>query len=184
MKKYLAFVVLFVALFALSFPALASERSTPVAATVYSEVVTLTDAQIKSLPSSPVEILPSPGADKMILPVSVVVKFENSGNYTDIAPTATLAIVHYGYGLLASLSEGYNSGVSNLLANDADMFSVLNPQSSISPTMGMRADYNYPEYFADQGLTLILYNGFNGDLEGGDSTNALTITVYYVIIDL
>lgn len=184
MKKYLVFVVLSLALVAMSFPAFASEKSAPITETVYSEVVVLTDAQVKSLPSSPVEIMPSPGVGKMILPVSVVVKFDNTANYTDIAPTATLGVVHYYYGLLASLSEGYNSGVTNLFANDADMFTVLNPQSAISSTMGMRADYNYPEYFADQGLMLVLYNGFNGNLEGGDPANTLTITVYYVIVDL
>lgn len=184
MKKISVFALVLLLAVVLVFPVLASEQYSPVASTVYSEVVTLTDEQIKSLPSSPVELLPSQGAGKMILPVSVVIKFNNTANYTNIAPTATLSVVHYGYGLLVSLSEEYNNGVSNLLANDGNMFAVLNPQSDVSPTAGMRAEFGFPEYFADQGLALNLYNGFNGDLTGGDPSNSLQVTVYYFIVDL
>lgn len=181
MKKISALLVLIIlSMFAWQTPAKAT-----VAAVLYSDVVTLTDAQIRVLPtSSGFEIVPAPGADKMILPTSIVVNFKWEGSYTNIAGTATLAVVHDGYGLVTSVSEAWNNGVSNLLANDANAITFLNPLSDISNLPDMKAGYNSPEYFSNQGLKLILYNQFNGNLTGGDPNNTLTITVFYVVVDL
>lgn len=175
MKKLSVLVFVFLALVAMSFPALASERSTPVAATVYSEVVVLSDTQIKSLPNTPVEIVPAPGNGKMIMPVGVVMSSHQVAAYENVSASNYTAFTF----MLSGFGVYGVKNIYSFLTFGADCVLPGSPINLVSVTAGTDS----LSEFDNRPLTLALDNEY-GNLTGGDPANTLTITVYYFIADL
>lgn len=147
--------------------------------------VTLAHSQIQALPSSPVELIAAPGANKIILPVMATAYFHWSANYGNIAATAALTLAaNNGYNLLTALFNSFAGGVENLLNDDEDYFVVFNPLSDIAPNIGnVVAMWWYAPNFVNQNLTIEAYNASAGNFTDGDSANTLTVSVLYVVLD-
>lgn len=148
--------------------------------------VTLTDAQIKALPTSAVEIVAAPGAGQMLVPIRAVLSFRWTANYTNIASTAAIGVTHAnGYGMLTSLFQQPSSQIGNLLANDENALAILAPLMEIDFT-GQKpyGQQFWPGAFENLNLTIGGYNGFSGNFTGGDAANTLLVTVYYLVVDL
>lgn len=157
---------------------------------VYAKSITLTDAQIKALPSTPVEVLATVSG-KVIRPVGGDLAMNWVAPYTNVATDngyfqineSSGAVVLVGpvtdSGLsiddLSALMGGYGAGFEKILCplllfgNAGDGYAVPAAYSGATwPTGGLVTDVG---------------NGGLGNFTGGDAANTLTITVYYTLMD-
>lgn len=130
--------------------------------------VTLTDAEIKALPTTPIELVAAAGAGKIIkiIDITAVQKIVSGGSYTNVNTGSYLTLINDNnvFGLSASpLEEG-----------SGDWFSpgVTNYQGYYETTME-----NMP-------VMLAVNNSGGGNFTGGNAANTLKINVYYVVVDL
>lgn len=150
---------------------------------------TLTDAQIKALPTTPVTILDSPGADKAIAPFFIAYHMKGV-DYADIDPTATI-VARAGTEVFLPVRNDTQSGVTALLAGGGGDDGSLTYGTL---KFGVRSSFNaagfaqlsglYESDVVDKPFTVRATNGAVGDFTGGDPANTLRVTVYYVIFDV
>lgn len=161
-----------------------SAGSTPL---VQSATVTLTDAQIKTLPTTPVTIVAAAGAGKVIIPLSGFVSIDASaGAYTGITD-ASLILHDTSFNYFSSptpveifLGAGYATPTSaqigcpflNTPTSGTFVDIALANQPMISSTID-----NSPLQVSDNWAGL-------SDYGGGNAANTMKVTVHYVIIDL
>lgn len=129
--------------------------------------VTLTDAQIKALPTTPVQIMAAPGANKVINVINIF-------NYLDATAGA------YGNITNAEPSTYYDGTGGNIsFGGDLDM---ENPVKSfvIQPLPGI---LDITEDAINKGVMYYLENGAS-NYTGGNAANTLKVTVYYTVVDL
>jgi hypothetical protein len=146
--------------------------------------VTLTDAEIKALPTTGIEIIAAPGVGKIILPISIVISFNWVADYTGIDANSTIYSAMDGdYGsLLPAISESVDGGINNLLASSESKVVVM--QQPISLFLGNTNPINYSTSQLEN-KALILFSQNNGlPFSGGNAANQLLVTAYYFISDL
>jgi hypothetical protein len=163
---------------------------------ILSSIVTLTDEQIKALPSTQVTVIPAQGANMLILPVVMLLHFVGPADYTNITPGSALKLDLSG-AFVTPLRENTLSGISALLAggggSDGTLVALsLNTLASSTVTpVAPTAHFHQPA--ADSGfydsdlvnkLLRIYIENNSGDLTGGDPANTLTIFTYYILVDL
>lgn len=147
--------------------------------------VELTDAQIKTLPTAPVQIVAAPGSGKMIIPLYGITRFAWTADYTNIAAAAFMG---FNTSLLLTADQTANSGVSGVLAPGASDMAVFPPiHYAVDATpfhqgagfgLGTFADYD------NLALNFYAFNDAGGNFTGGNAANALAVTVCYIVIDL
>lgn len=161
-------------------------------AKLYQRTVTLTDAQIKALPTTPMELVPASGIGKIIHPVGVSVLIDvTAGSYTNIDATSVF-IVSYDsgsgfslYGATTHWLEAYY--VSGMLADNSEpWFSMMGRAGWHDATGDV---WPYLAYLgitncANKNLALKASNGALGDYTGGNAANTLKVTVLYSIINV
>ncbi len=147
--------------------------------------VELTDAQIKALPtfsSGYIELVPAPGANKVLLLAYAVLKWNITGGaYTNISADNTIVIA---FGDFA----GYASNLSTIPVDDVDRITILS-QPSFVDGRGSWAGFldayvNGVEATNVINQPLKLASDNTGDFTGGNAANTLKVTVYYVVVDL
>lgn len=170
-----------------SFDGTTATLATPVE--VFRRTVTLTDAQIKALPTTAVEIIPAPGADKILYPFAAALRLNWVADYTNIHESAKLALtrstttannpVH-----LAHFDE-VDIGLSGLLALGSSAFAFTGPRL-LSATDGdlIRGSAGWSEFDVINVALNLRATSSGGDFTGGDAGNSLTVTVLYTIMDL
>ncbi len=126
---------------------------------------------MKALPSTPAEIIPALGANKIILPIGALLGPRSGAAYTNVDP-GTLGL-SWGDG-----SEAW-----------CDMVGGACLTSPYSDEMGSRASFNEHQTrtdgIMDTAIMLVCDNsGAGGDFTGGGDDNRLPITVIYGVIDL
>lgn len=141
--------------------------------------VTLTDAQIKSLPSQPVQVVTAPGAGKYVQPLYAHAVLDVSAVY-DMDAGARWQLFN---------GDRENTGFVVPALSPSDVGKHL---LQFPPFCGPDTQNNYlysgayrrVEWFDDQPLNVAdLYNGVP-DYTGGDPANMLTVTVAYLVLDL
>lgn len=132
--------------------------------------VTLTDAQIKALPTTPIELIAAPGAGKMISVLFINWKIDvTAGIYTNLGNTWDL---RYG-----TASSGNTPPSSAYLEDNSNVWvSQMYPDVSEEP--------QNISVFNNKNLNLFYDNLGGGNLTGGNAANTLKIIVYYVVVDL
>lgn len=154
--------------------------------------VTLTDAQIKALPTTPVQIVAAPGAGKFISIAQAVglLKVVAGGEYTNLNAALCLGrlIWDLGGGDFRQASAGYYENVNGAMAEESDnavliFGALMNIEGSVNAAI-------YPAWapeIENLPLKLSFSNGADpgdGPFTGGNAENTLKVTVWYVEVDV
>lgn len=147
-------------------------------AKIYQKTTTLTDAQIKTLPTTPVELVPAPGASKRLAFFFGVAVSSVVANYD--LPASIF------WWVIAGSADG-NDEVSNVIGGETA--TVGNKKVGFTPKVGagggaflgqmLGSDINLPNtplVFFDQ--------SGEADYTGGNAANTLKVTVWYAILDV
>jgi hypothetical protein len=146
---------------------------------VVRHTVTLTDAQIKALPTTPVETVATPGAGKILLPLSVTYHANFAAAYTNVDPTAAVhvifdggSVLEFGRGLfLAQAGQWAHGNVGYFRRGQLD------GQANAALAFAHAG-------LDDTALTIAIDNNSAGVLTGGNSANTLTVQTRYIVLDL
>lgn len=151
---------------------------------LHRQTVILNNDQIKALPTTSIEIIPSPGLNKVLW-----VPVQNGLGMCALNMKSTVA-----YGNLdgsAFLEFKYSNGnfptdyrnttdISNILTsgdNELWILPIIGDPTDVS-SEGLDSD------FAGLGLSFFISNGVLGDLTGGNPDNFLRVTIFYTILDI
>lgn len=147
------------------------------------KTVTLTDAQIKALPTTAVEIVPAPGAGRMIRVVSTTIWCDTTlGAYTNLADQGYITLAVNGQEYFSYLVNDTGESItqlSSLLAGETLVSKALLENSQIN-AWGVEP-LALPDV-ENGAVTLVADN--DGDFTGGHADNYLKVTVLYTIIDV
>lgn len=161
----------------------------PIGNDIESITVTLTDAQIKALPGTIVEVVPAPGAGKVLILVDAFLRVDCSGGiYSNRTGGADIFSdsIHFVYGnddadasqyVVASGFLGY-AGVSiAALGRPLQVDESAGWHGRIPPSVAFAASV-----YENKAINLIAYNDA-GDFTGGHVDNTIEATVNYRIVD-
>src|SRR5687767_13459334 len=136
---------------------------------------TLNDAEIKAMPTAPYpEIIPAPGAGKMISILKVIARLVTAATYTNGANTATMMLLVGDTQTTFATLPSFFDGVVDYTTDMPPYFD----------TPGTSAIYDLTAAFENQPVSAFISNGGSGNFTGGNAANTLEITVYYVLVDL
>lgn len=158
---------------------------------VRSASITLTDAQIKALPTTPVEVVPAK-AGFILLPLMAVLENNNIAAYTNVNATFSFLSIVYGNDAVEPMtiltqSDG-QGGVREANVN-LGSFLGTDPLRVILTTYGggiVSAPQNmtivastYPAADFESALNIYAYNMGSGNFTGGNAANTMKITLVY-----
>lgn len=141
--------------------------------------VTLTDGQIKALPTTSVTIIPAPGANKVILPIAAFYWLTWHADYATIDAAVSFALGNIAGSLQESLGQ-----VSGLLASGESAGAVVGPGLQVGSNRVMGLSGMLTSDIVNQPLILSALNNTSGNFTGGDASNVLTVTVLYAVISI
>jgi len=140
-----------------------------------SVTVTLTDAEIKALPTANVTLVPAAGAGKVLFPVQWFMLADfRGGAYANLNAAITGPNVGWSNVEFAQVFPAADSiNILTTVANKVGCF-----QSAFANSWDNISD------FENTPLTLGIDNDVSGDLTGGDAANSLRVTVFYLEVSL
>ena len=154
---------------------------------VYSRTTTLTDAQIKALGTGgngQVELVPAPGADKVLHYLGGFIICDTTTNYYDnVAATATLAVtMASSYAVSARISGTQLSSLLQVM----DIYLMPLPPAGYIPELGVlrQGDGELPANIVNRSLVLRGSNTSAAAFTEGHADNSMTVTVLYTVVDL
>lgn len=160
----------------------------PAAVTLYQATVSLTDAQIKALPTTPVEIVAAPGAGKMLSFVTAVLVLDNTaGVYSNVEAGANCRLT------IGDFQASIWGDWSWLLTDGSEVGVVTIP--GVIGTLGVGAvdsaddislagNSDYLSAVENQPLRFQFANAGSGALTGGHAANTLKVTVWYGVFEV
>lgn len=162
---------------------IAGDEATLADQVVLSRTVTLTDAQIKALPGTDVEIVPDVAAGKIVAVVGGLIYCDtNAGAYTNIDAAAEVFIQYSSGNEALSYIEEAVGGVSDLIGLGGIRVSLLGPVASHS--FGTSTVGHVIGDIETAGLEISGNNAAAGSFTGGNAANSMKVTVFYVVVDL
>ena len=148
--------------------------------TIGAASVSLTDAQIKALPTALVSLVSAPGSGKRIVPIKGVFRaVTTSGAYTNINATLCKLRLVYGNNIwVASWEVSDDSGAAST------NFTQLLGGASVQSVVLHEWDGD-PRAVADVenvAVGVSIDNNGSGDLTGGHASNSLVVSFLYLVI--
>lgn len=161
------------------------------AVTVYQRKTILTDAQIKALPTTPVELVPAPGDGMFLFVHNIVVKKQALvANYTNMSQYDQIYVQYGSDGTV--ISYGFNwdndrpvTDLLQLLTNDqgGNRIFRLPLKNTIQAPAGAMEVIGAEGTWLNRAVHMLAYSTL-GNWTGGDPANTIEITVFYSIVDL
>lgn len=143
------------------------------AQTVQQATVTLTDAQIKALPSTPVEVVGTPASGKAYVLVNVTLNGSFVAAYTNLTGHGWWEDLGlYAQGTYGSGQVSDFTGLDGFLNYTSDRGLV-----TLGPYQWMKRPASAASF------ELVALND-TGDFTGGHASNTLTVSVLYYVLDL
>lgn len=127
--------------------------------------VTLTNAEMLALRATPKEIIPAPGAGKMIELISATLVFDYTAAYTETADNLGFLLGAAGTSVATVETTGFLTATA-----DTATKATLAAASNIALT-------------AADNKSIVLQNTGDGELGGGNAANLLKVSVLYRIVD-
>jgi hypothetical protein len=148
---------------------------------VFKRKTILTDAQIKALPSTAVEVVPAQEG-KVIMPIGFMATFKQTVGYTNTNPDTVVVMGWGDSGGTIEDSSCYIKG-SSLEAN-GNRYALGGIIGRISANIYDTLEgFNMTHDISNKAIVLTSYNS-GGDFTGGDASNTLEVTVVYSVVDL
>jgi len=157
--------------------------------------VTLTDAQIKALPTTSVTLVAAPGVGQIILPLRGLLTTSFVAPYTNINAAGAFLSIALGvfpatnvpFSFIpndAAIVAGSPTGFSDLFTSTTPKRQDLVPWANTEGVdqWGPITGANARTTVDNQPLVIGVDNQGDGDLTGGDPANTLTVTGYYLIL--
>lgn len=157
-----------------------------------SATVSLTDAQIKALPTTPITIASAPGSGLALVPLyGGLLSQTTAGAYTNIDAAGYTEVLVGSSALILSnvpndtlITNGSTTRLTQLLGSTTPRYAPLVPYMDtedvdqwgpIPHLVDTAAITNLP-------LTIDIVNGGSGNLTGGNAANALRVMVVYAVV--
>lgn len=143
--------------------------------------VTLTDAQVKALPTTGVQVVAAPGANKLLVVVSSVWTLDNThGAYTNFSSFVTTL----NYGSTGTPASAPYDEANNGAFADTSAVHLLGVFLGVGDGAGQAAWFADRATVVDTGLTVKAVNASAGDLTGGNAANTLSVSATYFTIGI
>lgn len=156
---------------------------------VETATVELTNAQIKALPTTGIEIVAAQGPGKLIVPVITVLHVDTAaGAYTNVSGDASsFARLWYGVNDFASLRTdrglaGFD--LTSVFVNGrVTVFSPMLLVGTSSPPAIVAPDIYAGSDIINEPIVLKV-NNTDGDFTGGNAANSMQVVCNYIVVDL
>lgn len=150
-------------------------------------VTTLTDAQIKALPTTPITLATAPGSNRGLVPIRIVLDMDASaGAYTNVDTDGFLYVESSGGNLMSNyvansvaLSLTYLTDFLGTTPAVA-MLSVFEDTQAPADGWGNLASAVPRANMTNASLQIEIDNDGSGDLTGGNAANSLVVTVVFL----
>lgn len=159
--------------------------------------VTLTDAQIKALPTTPIVLVAAPGVGKSVVPLDYFLVMKASASYTNISEAFPWLAIRYTDHTPASgfIGDDNSIGSPAVVTQFTEFFAFGSGEKR----------YRLPNaYYDDRGnaggwglitdptgngsnnsaIEIYIDNGSNGNLTGGNGANTLAVAATYLVLEL
>lgn len=147
--------------------------------------VTLTNAQIQALPTTPITLVAAPGANKIIKLIGADARSDfTAGAYSNVSSNASMYLALDATNLHQVSTQTAAADRTTLFSTNARNWSFDPDQAQTSGTAGQSKfatlNQNFTTQYVNQPLVLTMTNTA-GNLTAGNAANSLVVTVTYSI---
>jgi hypothetical protein len=137
--------------------------------------VRLINADILALPTTGIELIPAPGANRIIVPIHTILHFRSSAAYTNFD---TLMALYLARGSGGSRIQYHNSP-DLLLGQTVNYTSIMRPATDLLDAIMTDADTDV----VNKALNIKMDNAL-GNLTGGAAGNLLIVSTLFYIANI
>lgn len=146
-----------------------------------------TDAQAKTLPTTPLSIIAAPGVNRIIVPQSALILSNLTSIYTNIHINSVIYFKYTGTAqqVLIVGSEAAAGSVTSVLAVPINAVAIFPNRIFFTgvSTLDIDAAINQLDVI-NKGIELVIDNQGSGNLTGGNAANSLNVILCYAVVTI